>query len=98
MKNKDVTFQLDTDAAAAIVGSMAMPLIQSSTNAVAARAQSMASSISTEPPAFVVKAEIGTIRRGKRAVGTVSANFNNKRERYIAATALAKAKDAGRVN
>ena len=44
------------------------------------------------------KTAVGTIRRGKRAVGTISIDYTNKREKYIAITALKKAKDAGRVS
>lgn len=95
---KEVTFQLDVDAAAVIIGSMSLPLIRQSANAISGRAQSMAGSISSNPPAFSVKTAIGTIKRGKRAIGTVQTNFDNPRESYIAHTALRKAKDAGRIN
>lgn len=98
MRNKDVTFQLDTDAASALIQDMIMPTIQTSTNAVQARAQAMANSISTNAPTVNAKTAVGTIRRGKRAIGTISVDYTNAREKYIAITALKKAKDAGRVN
>lgn len=98
MARKDVRFSLDIEAAAVVIGSMSMPLIRKSANAIGARAQSMAGSISSNPPEISISTEIGTIKRGKRAIGTIKANFDNPRESYIAHTALRKAKDAGRVN
>lgn len=95
---KLVTFQLDTEAAAVVVGQMAMPLIRQSASAVNARAQSMAGSISSNPPKFSTDTQIGTIKRGRRAIGTIKANFGDARQSYIAHTALKKAKDAGRIN
>lgn len=95
---KDITFQLDTDAAAVIIGTMSMPLIRQSAAAIAARAQSMAGSISSQPPSFKVDTAIGTIKRGKRAIGTIQTDFKDARQSYVAHTALRKAKDAGRVN
>ena len=95
---KEVTFQLDVDAAAVVIGSMSLPLIKASANAIGGRAQSMAGSISSNPPKFTVNTAIGTIKRGKRAIGTIQTNFDNPRESYIAHTALRKAKDAGRIN
>ena len=95
--NKRVTFQLDIDAAAVIIGAMSMPLIRQSGNAIGARAQSMAGSISTNPPEITVTTAIGTIKRGQRAIATVSAHSEDAHQNYIGNTALRKAKDAGRV-
>ena len=98
MSRKIVTLQLDTDAAAVIIGQMSMPLITQSARAMGARAQSMAGSVSRRPPEFRVTTAIGTIKRGRRAIGTIQANYDNARESYIAHTTLRKAKDAGRIN
>ena len=95
---KEVTFQLDTQAANQILTGLAMATVSRSTNAIAQRAQSMAGSISSTPPEFTVTTQVGTIRKGKRAIGRVAAHYKDARQRYVASTALAKAKDAGRVN
>lgn len=95
---KKVSFSLDIDAAGeAILQSMVEPVIRRSGNAIANRAQSMASSISRNPPGIKATTNVGTIRRGRRVITTVSATYNNPRQEYIARQALAKAKDAGRV-
>lgn len=94
----EVTFVLDVEAASVILTDLAMPTIERSTAAITQRAQSIANSISSDPPSFTSNTKTGTIRRGKRAIGTVQADYKNKRESYIAHTALAKSKDAGRVN
>lgn len=96
--NKDVSFVLDTKAAAKIIGDMAMPIVTNSATAISERAQRMASSISSEPLKFNVSTSIGTIRRGQRAIGKISVLTANKHQSYIANTVLKKAKDAGRIN
>lgn len=93
----DVSFQLDIDEASEILTDMVMPTIKQSTEAIAYRASAMAASMSGAPPTFTILAEVGTIRRGRRAIGTVVAPIDNNRDSYIAHTALAKALDAGRV-
>lgn len=100
MTRNKVTFQLDISAAGqAILQSMVKPAIERSGNAIATRARSISSSISRDAaPNIRVSTRVGTIKRGKRAITTVSADYDNKREQYVARTALAKAKDAGRVN
>ena len=94
--SKDITFQLDTDAAAKILTEMAMPTIKQRGEAIAARAQSIAASISTDPPEITVSTAVGTIRRGTRAIATVRANGRDAHQNYIGYTALSKSKDAGR--
>lgn len=95
---RDATFQLDTVAAAAIITEMAAPLVEQSANAIAARAQAMAGSISSHPPQISVSSRVGTIKRGLRYIATVTAEGKDDHENYVGAVALAKAKDAGRVN
>lgn len=94
---KDITFVLDTQSASSVLTDIAMPKIKQSTNAIAARANNIASSMSGGPPGFEVKTKVGIIRRGQRAIGTVSAPILNTRQSYIAHTALAKSRDAGRI-
>lgn len=97
--NKKTSFVLDIDAAGmAILQRMAKPVIKKAGMAILARAASMASSISTDPPTFTIEDEVGVIKRGTRAITTVSAPFTNTREEYVANQALAKSKDAGRIN
>lgn len=94
---KQITFSLNTTAAADIIGAMSLPLIRQSGAAIGGRAQSMAGSISRDPPEINVSTAIGTIKRGKRAIATVSVNGRDAHQMYIGAMALRKAKDAGRV-
>ena len=94
--SKDVTFSLDTDAAAKILTDMALPTITQRGEAIAARAQSIASSISSDPPEITVSTTVGTIRKGTRAIATVRANGRDAHQNYVGYTALTKSKDAGR--
>lgn len=93
----DVSFQLDTDAAGKILTEMVAPLIKQSGEAIAARARSMAGSMSSEPPEITVTTSVGTIKKGQRAIATITASGRNAHQNYIGHTVLAKAKDAGRV-
>lgn len=93
----DITFQLDVQAADVILTEMSMPLVEQSANSIAARASSMASSISSNPPNFGVTTTIGVIRRGERAIASVVAIGNNAHSEYVGREALTKAIDAGRV-
>lgn len=93
----DITFQLDTQAAQSILTDMAMPLVEQSANAISSRAQSMASSMTSKPPTFNVSTKIGTIRRGTRAIATVTAQGLDAHSAYVGHMALTKATDAGRV-
>lgn len=94
--SKDITFALDTDAAAKILTEMAMPTIKQRGEAIAARAQSIAASISSDPPEIEVTTTVGTIRRGTRAIATVRANGSDPHQSYIGHTAISKSMDAGR--
>jgi len=96
--SSDVSFQLDTDAGAEILQGMALATVERSANAIAARAQSMAASISSNPPEITVTSGIGTIKRGMRAIATVRAVGKDSHQSYVGHTALSKAKDAGKVN
>lgn len=96
--SKDVAFSLDTKGGEDILQRMAMPVIEKSAKAILARAQSMASSISTNPPDITMSTTVGTIRRGVRAFATVKAQGSDAHSNYIGQQVLVKAKDAGRVN
>ena len=95
--DKEITFQLDIQAAEKILTDIAMPTIQRSGAAIAARAESMAGSLSSKPISISVSSTVGTIRRGRRAIATVSAQGVDAHGNYVGAQALAKAKDAGRI-
>lgn len=95
--SRDVTFSLDTAAAAAILTEMAAPLIKQSADAIAARARSMAGSMSSDPPTITVTTTVGTVKRGRRAIATIRATGTDAHQNYIGRMALMKARDAGRV-
>lgn len=95
--SKDVSFSLDASGGADILQNMAMPIVKRSADAIAARARSMASSISDNPPDISVTSQVGTIRRGVRAIATVKAEGSDPHQNYIGHVALIKAKDAGRI-
>jgi hypothetical protein len=80
-----------------VLQTMAMPLVRQAAQAIAARAQSMASSMSSNPPNITAATTVGTIKRGVRAIGTVTAEGDDDHALYIGVMALRKAKDAGRV-
>ena len=94
----DVTFQLDPKGGEEILQNMAMATIEKSAEAIASRARSMAASISSQPPEINVSTKIGTIRRGVRAIATVSATGVDAHQNYIGHSVLNKSKDAGRIN
>lgn len=94
---RDVSFQLDVEAASSILTEMAMPLVKQSGEAIAARAQSMAASMSSDPPQISVSTTVGTVKRGRRAIATVTATGRDAHQNYIGYMALTKARDAGRV-
>ena len=98
MAKNDVTFQLDTAAAEELLTSMAMPLVKTAGEAVAARARGMASQMSSDPPQISVTTEVGTIKRGRRAIATVKAEGKDAHQAYIGFMAISKSKDAGKVN
>lgn len=98
MARDDVSFVLDTAAAEELLTSMAMPTVKTSAEAIANRARSMAGSMSSQPPEFTVTTEVGTIKRGVRAIATIAVQATTAHQNYIGFMALSKAKDAGKVN
>lgn len=96
--SKDVTFSLDTAAASKILTEMALPTIEKSGAAIAQRAQSIAASISSDPPEISVSTAVGTIRRGTRAIATIRSNGRDAHQNHVGYVALSKAKDAGKIN
>lgn len=94
--SKDVSFAMDTKGGEEILQSMMMPTVKQKADAIAARAQSMAGSMSKTPPNIAVTTRIGTIKRGVRAIATISAEGRNAHQNYIGHYVLARAKDAGR--
>lgn len=98
MASSDVSFVLDTAAAEELLTSMAMPTVKTSADAIVNRARSMASSMSSDPPEFSVTTEVGTIKRGVRAIATIAVQATDPHQNYIGFMALSKAKDAGKVN
>lgn len=97
--SQDVSFQLDTEAASVILTEMVAPVIKQSGEAIAARAKSIAGSMSSNPPEITVTTTVGVNKggRGRRAIATITARGTDAHENYIGHQALAKAKDAGRV-
>lgn len=94
--SKDVTFQLDQRGGEQVLTDMAMPVVTKKAQAIASRARSMASSISSDPPSITVESKVGTIKRGKRAIATIRAIGADDHSNYIGHVALSKARDAGR--
>lgn len=95
--SNDVSFALDPKGGEEILTGMAMPLVRQSAEAIAARAQGMAGSMSKHPPSFSVDAKVGIIKRGSRAIATVRAEGRDAHANYVGRMALTKSKDAGRV-
>lgn len=96
--SKDVSFSLDIGGGQQILTQMVAPVIKQSAEAIAARARSMAGSISSDPPEITVTTTTQASKRGgSRAVGLVTAKGKDAHQNYVGAVALAKAKDAGRV-
>lgn len=94
--SKDVSFFLDTAAGEEILTKMAMPTVKMKAEAIAARATSMAGSMSNQPPTITVTTRIGTVKRGVRAIAEIKAEGRNAHQNYIGHYVLARAKDAGR--
>lgn len=94
--SKDVSFAMDTKGGEEILQVMAMATVKMKADAIAARAASMAGSMSKTPPSISVTTRIGTIKRGVRAIATISADGRNAHQNYIGHYVLARAKDAGR--
>ena len=93
----DVSFALDPKGGQDILQNMAAPIVKQSADAIAARARSMANSLSNNPPEIKVTTRVGIIKRGTRAIATISATGTDAHANYIGHQALAKSKDAGRV-
>ena len=94
--SKDVSFALDPKGGEEILQRMMMPTVKEKADAIAARAQSMAGSMSKEPPTISVSTKVGTIKRGVRAIATIAAEGKDAHQNYIGHYVLARAKDAGR--
>ncbi len=94
--SNDVSFSLDPGGGQDILVNLAMSEIKARGQAITARAQSMASSMSSSPPEISMTTAPGTIKRGIRAIATIRAVGQNAHQNYIGHQVLAKAKDAGR--
>ena len=94
---KTFTFQLDLHGGADLLQLMAMKQVKKSTEAIAARANGMTTSMSSNPPKIETNTEVGMIKKGDRAIGTIYANVENKHEHFVAAEAILKSIDAGKV-
>jgi hypothetical protein len=93
---KDVSFALDPKGGEEILQGMMMATVKQKADAIAARAAAMAGSMSNKPPSISVTTRIGTIKRGIRAIATISAEGDDAHQNYIGHYVLARAKDAGR--
>ena len=94
--SNDVSFSLDPAGGQDILANMAMATIKERGQAIMSRAQSMAQSMSSDPPEITMTTAPGTIKRGVRAIATIRATGRNAHQNYIGHQVLAKAKDAGR--
>lgn len=94
--SKDVSFSLDLIAGRQILTEMVAPTLKQKAELIAGRARSVAGSISSDPPIITVTESVGVVKRGTRAIATVTAVGNDAHQNYIGHVALAKAKDAGR--
>lgn len=94
--SKDVSFSLDPAGGQDILVNLAAATIKERGQAIAARAQSMASSMSSDPPDITITSAPGTIKRGIRSIATIRAVGKDAHQNYIGHQVLAKAKDAGR--
>lgn len=90
--NGRTKFQLDLSGGLDVLADYAFPMISNSTKAIAGRAESISG------VGMGVKLErTGVIRRGQRALGTITTQPKNEHEAYKALDALKKSIDAGRV-
>ncbi len=94
--SKDVSFSLDPAGGQDILINLAAATIKERGQAIAARAQSMAGSMSRTPPDITMTSAPGTIKRGVRSIATIRAVGKDAHQNYIGHQVLAKAKDAGR--
>lgn len=95
--SSDIAFSMDIKGGENILQNMVAPTVKQAADAIAARATSMASSMTKDPPNITVETKIGIIKRGVRAIAIVKATSNNKHSSYIGRQAIIKSKDAGRV-
>lgn len=96
--SSDVSFSMDAGAGEEILTNLAMPVIQKSADAIVARANQLAGSMSTDPPEITVSSAFGTIKKGTRAIATIKVvPSGDPHKNYIGLMALSKSKDAGRV-
>lgn len=96
--SSDVSFYLDPAGGQDILTNMVAPTIQKSAEAIAQRARSMASSISSEPPTISVTMTTRASKLGGgRAVGVVTSKGEDAHQNHVGYMALRKALDAGRV-
>lgn len=99
---RDVKFSMNTGAGGGrdIIQQMAMPVVKKSAEAIASRATSISSSITSRPLQFKVNTGVGLPNRygGTRAVAEVVAEGAvDEHQSYMGFTAVLKSKDAGRV-
>ena len=95
--SKDVSFVLDIAGGQQILTDMVASTIKTSGEAIAARAISIAGTLSSDPPNITVTHRIGTRKRGVRAIATITAEGRDAHQTYIGVMALTKSKDAGRI-
>ena len=100
--SRDVSFSMNTGAGGGqdIIREMAMPMVKKSAEAIASRASSISSSITSNPVSFKVNTYVGKPNRrgGTRAVAEIVADgVVTDHQRYAGFTAVQKSKDAGRV-
>lgn len=94
--SKDVSFSLDLKGGEEILTKMVAGDIKRRADAMAARAKSMASGMTSQPPDITVTQSVGVIKRGNRAIATIRASGVDAHANYIGHQVLRKAKDAGR--
>ena len=94
--SQDVIFSLDLKGGEEILTNMVAPTLKRKAEAIASRARSIASSTSSDPPIITVTESVGTVRRGTRAIATITAVGKDAHQNFIGHQALAKSKDAGR--
>ena len=94
---RKVSFQFNLIGGGAVLQVMAMSAVRKSANAIADRARSNASTMTSRPPNITVTSSVGVIKRGSRAIAKVSGG-GSQRDNYIAAQSIRKAKDAGKLS
>lgn len=100
--SKDIRFSMNTGIGGGqtIIQNMAMPMVEKAAEAIAQRASSISSSLTTQPVSFKVNTYVGLPNRrgGTRAVAEIVGDgAMTEHQSYMAFTAVQKSKDAGRV-